>query len=144
MLAGRSVVSIACGSQHSTACTADGRLFSWGLNASGQLGRRPAACSPHGAAAALKGRYLGRNEIGDEGAKQLAEALRARPGFSRLSKLFLDGNSVGEAGSDALPGDTGGPLEFLLVYREALRQAPAGFSAATKCFCTEHQQVINR
>ena len=27
----------------------------------------------------------------------------------------------------------------LLVYREILRQAPAGFSAATKCFCTEHQ-----
>ncbi len=27
----------------------------------------------------------------------------------------------------------------LLVYREVLRQAPAGFSAATKCFCTEHQ-----
>ncbi len=27
----------------------------------------------------------------------------------------------------------------LLVYREVLRQAPPGFSAATKCFCTEHQ-----
>lgn len=27
----------------------------------------------------------------------------------------------------------------LLVYRETLKQAPAGFSAATKCFCTEHQ-----
>lgn len=27
----------------------------------------------------------------------------------------------------------------LLVYREVLRQAPAGFSAATKAFCTEHQ-----
>ena len=27
----------------------------------------------------------------------------------------------------------------LLVYREVLRQAPAGFSAATKCFCTEHE-----
>jgi alkylation response protein AidB-like acyl-CoA dehydrogenase len=27
----------------------------------------------------------------------------------------------------------------LLVYREVLGQAPAGFSAATKCFCTEHQ-----
>jgi alkylation response protein AidB-like acyl-CoA dehydrogenase len=25
------------------------------------------------------------------------------------------------------------------VTREVLRQAPAGFSAATKCFCTEHQ-----
>ena len=27
----------------------------------------------------------------------------------------------------------------LLVYREVLKQAPAGFSAATKCFCTEHE-----
>ena len=27
----------------------------------------------------------------------------------------------------------------LLVYREALRQAPKGFSAATKVFCTEHE-----
>tara|TARA_B100000953_G_scaffold183492_1_gene151055 strand:- start:1149 stop:2261 length:1113 start_codon:yes stop_codon:yes gene_type:complete len=36
----------------------------------------------------------------------------------------------------------------LLVYREVLRQAPAGFSAATKCFCTEHEwrvaQFVNR
>ena len=30
----------------------------------------------------------------------------------------------------------------MLVYREALKQAPAGFSAATKCFCTEHQQHV--
>ena len=27
----------------------------------------------------------------------------------------------------------------LLVYREVLKQAPRGFSAATKVFCTEHQ-----
>ncbi|CAB4884641.1 unannotated protein [freshwater metagenome] len=27
----------------------------------------------------------------------------------------------------------------ILVIRETLRQAPAGFSAATKCFCTEHE-----
>ncbi len=30
-------------------------------------------------------------------------------------------------------------LGRLLVVREVLRQAPAGFSAATKCFCTEHE-----
>ena len=30
----------------------------------------------------------------------------------------------------------------LLVYREALGQAPAGFSAATKAFCTEHEQRV--
>ncbi|MEZ5165779.1 MAG: acyl-CoA dehydrogenase family protein [Acidimicrobiales bacterium] len=33
-------------------------------------------------------------------------------------------------------------LGRLLVYREALKQAPAGFSAATKCFCTEHEQRV--
>jgi alkylation response protein AidB-like acyl-CoA dehydrogenase len=27
----------------------------------------------------------------------------------------------------------------ILVIREVLRQAPTGFSAATKCFCTEHE-----
>jgi alkylation response protein AidB-like acyl-CoA dehydrogenase len=32
----------------------------------------------------------------------------------------------------------------LLVYREVLRQAPPGFSAATKCFCTEHEQRVAR
>jgi alkylation response protein AidB-like acyl-CoA dehydrogenase len=30
----------------------------------------------------------------------------------------------------------------ILVIREALGQAPAGFSAATKCFCTEHEQGV--
>ncbi len=35
--------------------------------------------------------------------------------------------------------ETGYRVGRLLVYREVLRQAPAGFSAATKCFCTEHE-----
>ena len=30
----------------------------------------------------------------------------------------------------------------LLVIREALGQAPTGFSAATKCTCTEHEQAV--
>lgn len=30
----------------------------------------------------------------------------------------------------------------LLVYREVLKQAPRGFSAATKAFCTEHEQRV--
>jgi alkylation response protein AidB-like acyl-CoA dehydrogenase len=33
-------------------------------------------------------------------------------------------------------------LGRILVAREVLRQAPAGFSAATKCFCTEHEQRV--
>ncbi|MFV0524502.1 MAG: acyl-CoA dehydrogenase family protein [Acidimicrobiales bacterium] len=35
--------------------------------------------------------------------------------------------------------ETGYRIGRLLVYREVLKQAPAGFSAATKCFCTEHE-----
>ena len=30
----------------------------------------------------------------------------------------------------------------MLVIREVLRQAPVGFSAATKCFCTEHEARV--
>ena len=37
---------------------------------------------------------------------------------------------------------TGYVLGRILVTREVLRQAPKGFSAATKCFCTEHEQVV--
>ena len=33
-------------------------------------------------------------------------------------------------------------LGRILVTRETLRQAPKGFSAATKCFCTEHEQRV--
>jgi len=33
-------------------------------------------------------------------------------------------------------------LGRLLVYRQALAQAPNGFSAATKCFCTEHEARV--
>ena len=32
--------------------------------------------------------------------------------------------------------------EGILVVREVLKQAPAGFSAATKCFCTEHEARV--
>jgi alkylation response protein AidB-like acyl-CoA dehydrogenase len=35
--------------------------------------------------------------------------------------------------------ETGYRIGRVLVIREVLRQAPAGFSAATKCFCTEHE-----
>jgi len=39
--------------------------------------------------------------------------------------------------------ETGYTLGRILVTREVLRQAPAGFSAATKCFCTEHEQRVS-
>ena len=35
--------------------------------------------------------------------------------------------------------ETGYRIGRILVIRESLKQAPAGFSAATKCFCTEHE-----
>ncbi len=38
--------------------------------------------------------------------------------------------------------ETGYQLGRLLVAREVLGQAPAGFSAATKVFCTEHEQRV--
>ena len=38
--------------------------------------------------------------------------------------------------------ETGYTLGRILVTREVLHQAPAGFSAATKCFCTEHEQLV--
>ncbi len=39
--------------------------------------------------------------------------------------------------------ETGYRLGRILVIREVLRQAPKGFSAATKCFCTEHQWRVS-
>jgi alkylation response protein AidB-like acyl-CoA dehydrogenase len=38
--------------------------------------------------------------------------------------------------------ETGYRIGRILVVRESLKQAPAGFSAATKCFCTEHEQRV--
>ena len=38
--------------------------------------------------------------------------------------------------------ETGYRLGRILVAREVLGQAPGGFSAATKCFCTEHEQRV--
>ena len=35
--------------------------------------------------------------------------------------------------------ETGYCIGRFLVIRESLKQAPAGFSAATKCFCTDHE-----
>lgn len=38
--------------------------------------------------------------------------------------------------------ETGYRIGRILVIRESLGQAPRGFSAATKCFCTEHEQRV--
>lgn len=38
--------------------------------------------------------------------------------------------------------ESGYRIGRILVIRESLRQAPKGFSAATKCFCTEHEARV--
>jgi alkylation response protein AidB-like acyl-CoA dehydrogenase len=38
--------------------------------------------------------------------------------------------------------ETGYRIGRILVLREVLKQAPGGFSAATKCFCTEHEARV--
>ncbi|MDA2944411.1 MAG: acyl-CoA dehydrogenase family protein [Actinomycetota bacterium] len=38
--------------------------------------------------------------------------------------------------------ETGYRIGRILVTREVLHQAPSGFSAATKCFCTEHEVEV--
>jgi alkylation response protein AidB-like acyl-CoA dehydrogenase len=38
--------------------------------------------------------------------------------------------------------ESGYRIGRILVTREVLGQAPGGFSAATKCFCTEHEQRV--
>lgn len=38
--------------------------------------------------------------------------------------------------------ESGYRIGRMLVMREVLGQAPKGFSAATKCFCTEHEQRV--
>lgn len=39
--------------------------------------------------------------------------------------------------------ESGFAIGRILVSREVLKQAPAGFAAATKCFCTEHEQRVS-
>ncbi len=39
--------------------------------------------------------------------------------------------------------EIGYTLGRILVIREVLKKAPAGFSAATKCFCTEHEARVS-
>ena len=71
--------------------------------------------------------YLGGNSIGDAGATQLADALRAN---TSVNKLFLGGNSIGDAGAtqlaDALRTNTSVALAPPLVHhRESGSLGPA-------------------
>ena len=87
---------------------------------------------------------------GDAFKQTMRQLEHERGGIDRLVSnrpLYDDALEVADR-SDPIVRDEIASLEIgyrigrLLVYREALRQAPAGFSAATKCFCTEHQQRV--
>lgn len=93
------------------------------------------------------------NLVGVEGAafKQTMRQLEhERGGIDRLvSNYALYRMAVAAADtSDPLVRQEIAALEIgyrigrILVVREVLKQAPAGFSAATKCFCTEHEARV--
>ncbi|MEO6125368.1 MAG: acyl-CoA dehydrogenase family protein [Ilumatobacteraceae bacterium] len=90
------------------------------------------------------------NLVGTEGAafkQTMAQLEHERGGVDRLVSnhaLYLQARAVADT-SDPLVRQAIAELEIayrigrILVIREALKQAPKGFSAATKCFCTEHE-----
>jgi alkylation response protein AidB-like acyl-CoA dehydrogenase len=93
------------------------------------------------------------NLVGVEGAafKQTMKQLEhERGGIDRLvSNYALYQRAVDVADTaDPLVRQEMAALEIgyrigrILVVREVLKQAPAGFSAATKCFCTEHEARV--
>ena len=93
------------------------------------------------------------NLVGQEGGsfKQTMRQLEhERGGIDRLLSnraLYLDALERADASDPLVRQDiarleTGYRLGRLLVLRETLRQAPPSFSAATKTFCTEHEQRV--
>ena len=93
------------------------------------------------------------NLVGAEGdafKQTMVQLAHERGGIDRLVSnraLFLHARSLADR-SDPRVRQQIAQLETeyqvgrLLVYREVLGQAPAGFSAATKAFCTEHEQRV--
>jgi len=90
------------------------------------------------------------NLVGVEGAafKQTMRQLEhERGGIDRLVSnraLYLSARARADRGDPIVRQEiarleTGYRLGRLLVTREVLGQGPTGFSAATKCFCTEHE-----
>jgi alkylation response protein AidB-like acyl-CoA dehydrogenase len=93
------------------------------------------------------------NLVGHEGGsfKQTMRQLEhERGGIDRLlsnhalylaARQHVDGSDP-RARQEIARLETGYRLGRLLVLRETLHQAPKGFSAATKSFCTEHEQRV--
>ncbi len=93
------------------------------------------------------------NLVGQEGLafkQTMAQLEHERGGIDRLvsNKTLYDKALAAADCNDPIVRQEVAGLEIgyrigrILVYREALKQAPAGFSAATKCFCTEHEQRV--
>ena len=93
------------------------------------------------------------NLVGVEGAafkQTMTQLEHERGGIDRLVSnhaLYLIARERADS-SDPLVRQEIAALESMyrigriLVVREVLKQAPADFSAATKCFCTEHEQRV--
>lgn len=91
-----------------------------------------------------------KNLVGTEGAafkQTMGQLEHERGGIDRLVSnhaLYLMALEIADT-SDPLVRQAAAELEIayrigrILVIREVLKQAPKGFSAATKCFCTEHE-----
>jgi alkylation response protein AidB-like acyl-CoA dehydrogenase len=93
------------------------------------------------------------NLVGQEGGsfKQTMRQLEhERGGIDRLLSnraLYLDAKARADLTSPIVRQEVarleaGYRIGRLLVLREVLQQAPKGFSAATKTFCTEHEQRV--
>jgi alkylation response protein AidB-like acyl-CoA dehydrogenase len=93
------------------------------------------------------------NLVGQEGGsfKQTMRQLEhERGGIDRLVSnraLYLDAREKADTSDPIIRQEiarleTGYKLGRLLVLRETLHQAPPSFSAATKTFCTEHEQRV--
>ena len=93
------------------------------------------------------------NLVGQEGgsfAQTMRQLEHERGGIDRLVSnraLYLDALDRADRDDPLVRQEiaaleTGYRLGRLLVLREILQQAPKGFSAATKTFCTEHEQRV--
>lgn len=94
------------------------------------------------------------NLVGTEGAafkQTMSQLEHERGGIDRLVSnyaLYLLARERADT-SNPVVRDQIAQLEIgyrigrILVIREVLKQAPAGFSAATKCFCTEHETRVS-